>query len=155
LWLFNGTRDFDHGAGVYNLTATGSSGADYFIAKYDQNGSFLWAKNWPKNSPSISYLTGIFDIKTDNSDNIYITGGFRATEDFDPGAGTANLTPTGNDDIFVAKYNSSGGYVWAFKIGGANWDGGQEIDVTSTGEVVVSGEFEIQLILTPELERQI
>jgi len=37
---------------------------------------------------------------------VYTTGRFRETVDFDPGAGTTNLTSNGNDDIYVSNLDT-------------------------------------------------
>ena len=63
-------------------------------------------------------------IKIDASGNRYVTGSFNGTEDFDPSGSTANLTSAGGTDIFIAKYNSSGAYVWAKGMGGTGSDQG-------------------------------
>ena len=59
-----------------------------------------------------------YSVTVDSSGNIYTTGLFQGTVDFDPGAGTANLTSNGLHDVFVLKLNSSGNYVWAKSFGG-------------------------------------
>ena len=54
-----------------------------------------------------------YSVAVDSSGNVYTTGYFAATADFDPGAGTTNLTSNGNYDGFVSKLDSSGDLVWA------------------------------------------
>ena len=93
---FEGTADFDPGAGTANLTSAGSS--DIFVSKLDANGNFLWAKSMGGTASDIGY-----SIAVDGSDNVYTTGYFGGTVDFDPGAGTASLTSAGGLDIFVSK----------------------------------------------------
>jgi hypothetical protein len=54
----------------------------------------------------------------DSAGNVYTTGYFQGTVDFDPGAGTVNLSSAGSDDIFVQKLDASGNLVWARGMGG-------------------------------------
>ncbi|MDH4473752.1 MAG: T9SS type A sorting domain-containing protein [Fluviicola sp.] len=57
-------------------------------------------------------------ICVDVAGNVYVTGSFSNTVDFDLGAGTANLTSNGSNDIFIASYTSAGVYRWAVRAGG-------------------------------------
>ncbi|MDQ1256134.1 MAG: hypothetical protein QG656_730, partial [Candidatus Hydrogenedentes bacterium] len=102
---FLGTVDFDPGAGIFNLTQAGSS--DLFVSKLDSGGNFVWAKRM--GGSSIGDGDG---IAVDSAGNVYTTGWFLGTVDFDPGPGTFNLTSAGND-IFVSKLDSAGNFVWA------------------------------------------
>lgn len=135
---FEGTADFDPGMASNNLTSNGS--LDMFIAKYDTTGAYLWAISMgSSNKHDYSY-----GIDIDASENIYITGGFEETVDFDPGVGTANLVSASVNaqDIFVAKYTSAGDYQWAFQVGGNTSvdDHAFDIDVTPTGDFYICGE---------------
>ena len=56
-------------------------------------------------------------IATDAAGNVFTTGRFEGTVDFDPGAGTFNLISAGNDDIFFSKLDASGNLVWAKRLG--------------------------------------
>ncbi|MCH2046228.1 MAG: SBBP repeat-containing protein [Saprospiraceae bacterium] len=132
---FEGTLDFDPGAGVTNLTSVG--GIDVFVQKMDASGNFLWAKSFG----SSSYEYGL-SITSDTSGNVYTTGIFEETVDFDPGAGTTNLTPVGDYDVFVQKMDASGDLLWAKSFGGALAVESYSSTIDVSGNVYTSGYFE-------------
>lgn len=80
-------------------------------------------------------------ITQDASGNIYITGRFSSTADFDPSPNVFNLTSNGWRDVFIAKYTSTGGFVWAKSIGGPFNDSGTGIGINQEGNLVVFGGF--------------
>ncbi len=80
-------------------------------------------------------------IVVDSIGNVYTTGYFKGTADFDPGAGTANLTSAGDNDIFVSKLDSSGNFIWAKSMGGTGIDAGCGIAVDLSGNVYTTGYF--------------
>jgi len=131
---FQGTADFDPGAGTYNLTSAGS--ADAYVSKLNSSGDLVWAKTF--GGAGFDYGTS---VAVDASGNIHTTGHFAGTADFDPGAGTTNLTSAGYDDVFVSKLNSSGDYVWAKKFGGIDYDYGLSVAVDPLGNVYTTGYF--------------
>jgi hypothetical protein len=51
-------------------------------------------------------------VHVDTSGNVFTAGSFAATGDFDPGAGTFNLTAAGSGDVFVSKLDVAGNFVW-------------------------------------------
>jgi hypothetical protein len=130
---FDGTVDFDPGAGTANLTGSGG-GNDIFIAKYTASGNYVYAKGMVG--------TGLgYAIAVDASSNTYITGQFNGTVDFDPGAGTANVTGAGSADIFLAKYDASGNYVYAKGMGNTANDIGYAIALDGSANVYITGQF--------------
>jgi Thrombospondin type 3 repeat/Beta-propeller repeat len=133
--LFRGTATF--GAGEANETTLTSAGfSDIFIAKYDSNGTLLWAKGASGGVDDVG-----FGISIDGAGNSYLTGGFGVTATF--GAGEANETTlTGSGDIFVAKYDSNGAFLWAKGAGGAGpGDAGKGIATDGAGNSFVTGTF--------------
>src|SRR5262245_15445687 len=80
-------------------------------------------------------------VDTDPGGNVYLTGCFQGTVDFDPGAGTTNLTSAGGLDVFVAKYSPAGNFLWARSVGGAALDSAQDIAIDGAGNVLVVGSF--------------
>lgn len=133
---FNSTVDFDPNAGVANLS--NSTGADIFVAKYDNNGNYIWAKQLGGSS-SNSYG---YAIAVDVSGNVYSAGSFQGTVDFDPNAGTSALTPAGLQDAYISKLDANGNYVWAKQIGGSLSDEILGMDLDASGNIHVTGFFE-------------
>lgn len=111
----------------------------------------LYAGYWGTGNSSTQ--PGIFDniassgitydsnTATDSDGNIYDTGSFTGTMDFDPGVGTYNLTSTGADDIYVRKLNSSNELMWVKQFGSTGSDKGYSISVDGAGIVTVIGSF--------------
>lgn len=81
-------------------------------------------------------------IAVDDFGNVYITGLFRETADFDPDEGTLELTSSGDADIFVQKIDSEGQLVWAVSIGGTKNNAVAAIAVDGSGDVLITGSFE-------------
>jgi hypothetical protein len=95
--FFRDTVDFDPGVGVFELTSVGDS--DVFISKLDSNGDFLWAKSVGGASSDV-----VNSVDTDLLGNVYITGYFRNTADFNPGEETYSLISLGGQDVFIVKF---------------------------------------------------
>jgi len=131
---FQGTVDFDPGAGTYNLTSSG--GRDVFIIKLDINGNFVWAKKIGGASVDESYK-----IAVDQGGNAYVTGMYSGTVDFDPGAGTNNLTSAGGGDIFVCKLDTDGNFLWAKSMGGIGGEIGMSVALDENGNIYTTGGF--------------
>jgi len=131
---FLNTVDFDPGAGVFNITAAGEG--DVFISKLNSSGNFVWAiaMGGTDGEEGLS-------IALDASENIYTTGGFEETADFDPGAGVFNLTSNGYSDIFISKLDNAGSFIWAKAMGGTNPEGGESIALDAFGNVYTTGQF--------------
>ena len=135
---FTGTTDFDPGPGTYNLHASSSNQA--YICKLDKEGSFLWAI--PIKGTESTYANS---IAMDGLGNIYVTGYFTGTTDFDPSTLTYNLTneSTSNVSIFIAKYTKSGNFLWAKSIeGNQNGTVPNSIAVDRFGNACIVGNFQ-------------
>jgi len=81
-------------------------------------------------------------VAVDPVGNIYATGYFADTVDFDPGSGEASETTNGFFDIFLSKFNNNGELQWVQTWGGIYSDEGRVVAVDpSTGDVYVAGYF--------------
>ena len=136
---FSGTVDVDFSATNYDLTSNGLD--DAFVAKYTEQGGFVWAKSFGSLGKDRGYTLAIA-----SDDSIRLGGFFSETVDFDPGAGTNFLTSAGAGDGFVLALDSAGNYQWAGQFGGtgtswANGDGDfvNAVVVDGTGNTLVGG----------------
>ena len=123
---FVGTATF----GSTTLTSAGN--ADVFVAKIDASGAYLWATQASGTSSDIGYA-----ISTLSDGSAIVTGYFSGTATF----GSTTLTSAGIKDVFVAKIDASGTYVWAAKAGGTSNDYGYAISTLSDGSAIVTGWF--------------
>lgn len=106
-----------------------------FVAKLDQSGNFIWVK-YTGNSNELLH-SGI-GIDIDDSGCIYVTGEFYNWASF----GETFLSGSGfSPNIFIAKINNNGTWLWAKSAGGSGYDSGYSIAVDSNGNAYTSGTF--------------
>lgn len=125
------TADFDPGPGVFNLTAT--TFRDMFILKVNSSGQFSWAKRVDNADGNA--------IAVDNAGNVYSTGIFVDSGDFDPGPAVYNLTSTGDADCYLLKLDAGGNFVWAKRFGGSNYDESLSLKLDRTNNLYLTGSF--------------
>jgi hypothetical protein len=127
-WFSDDSLDF----GPFTIYGQHTNGYDVFIAKYDSTGNVLWVKG--------SRGTGIhicYGISIDPSDNLYITGLFENKIIFDN-----DTLNTNGDNIFLAKYDSAGNFLWARKAKGTALNAlSSSVSCDPFGNVYITGFF--------------
>lgn len=127
------------GKGEINETILGSSGgSDIFIARFNPDGTLVWAKKAGGASGDSGY-----GVTTFPDDSIAVTGIFNGTATFGPGEPNQTiLTEPTNQDLFVAKYNPNGTLIWAKNAGGTGFTRGCGITSLTDGTIVITGYFQ-------------
>lgn len=134
---FGGTIDFNAtGIGGADEHSANGSYNDIFITKYNADGSYGWTKTFGGSSED--YGQG---IATDANGNVFVSGYFQGTVNFNDSGGTDNHTSGGGTDIFITKYNADGSYDWTKTIGITGDQLGYEITVDSSDNVIAMGYF--------------
>lgn len=131
---FYGTVDFDPGAGVFNLTSNGGND-DFYILKLNAGGNFIWAV-----SVGSTFSDNVRDVKVDPSGNIYASGNFRGTVDFNPGVGVFNLTSSFNN-TFILKLDANSNFLWARSFVNSMGNQATSLDLDGTAGVYCAGTF--------------
>ncbi len=122
---------------------TGLGGNDIFIAKLDTDGTWLWANLAGATGQDYGY-----GIAVDPAGNSYVTGAFDAAAVFGP----VSLTSTGGYDVFVAKADPSGNWLWAKKAGGAgSYEYGMDIAADAAGNCHVTGRVKATALFGPDI----
>ncbi|NOQ71479.1 MAG: T9SS type A sorting domain-containing protein [Crocinitomix sp.] len=139
--FFQGVVDFDPGAAEFNLSAINGDG---FVSKLDENGDFIWTV--PFSSTGSDNARG---LKLDAMDNVYVTGYFRNTLDFDPGPGTSELTSNGITDAFICKLDLDGNHEWSRGFGGTEDDVSNGISLDNDGDIIITGLYSLTVDFDP------
>jgi|GEM_PF-1411717 len=114
------------------ITLTSKGVNDAFLAKYDLDGSLIWAKEAGgfNNDEALG-------ITYDNAGNVFICGFFNGTATFE----TTTVNGHGANDIYVAKYDSNGQFQWVRTAGSVGRDEAKGIKCDASGNVYVCGTY--------------
>ena len=115
---------------------TNSGSMDLYVAKYDQNGNVIWAKN----HGGSGWDTGL-GIKSDISGNVFVTGYFKSSA---INFGSISLTNSSGSfsDLFLVKYDSNGIVQWAKNPQGVLNESGNDIATDVNGNVYITGYYQ-------------
>ncbi len=112
----------DGGYAVTGETSSyGAGNSDMFIAKYDSSGTLTWSRTWGGADSDYGYAI------TQADDGSYAVTGYTMSY----GAG--------QEDMFIAKYDSSGTLTWSRTWGSTGGDYGQSLIQTNDGGYAVTG----------------
>ena len=123
---FGGTANF----GAISKTSGGES--DIFIAKYNARGTVLWVQ-----TAGGSLRAYGKSISLDAAGNVYVVGEYKGTATFNG----ISKTSEGENDLFIAKYNSSGVVQWVQSAGGPSFDSARSVAVDASGNVYIVGQY--------------
>src|SRR5262249_39221704 len=112
-------------------TLTSAGGEDILVGKLDSGGILLLGKGL--GGEGAQY---VHDVATNGSE-ILLGGSFRESLDF----GGGPLSSQGAEDIYIAKLDSSGGYLWSKSFGDPSAQGASAVAVDRSGNTLITGEL--------------
>ena len=144
--MFQQAVDFDTTAAkAFTLVSGGDS--DAFVLKLDSGGAFQWARAFG------GYRNdAVNGLAVDAAGNVYATGSFIDTVNFDPfGAYYLSTAPSLNPQAFALKLDAAGEFRWAAQLGNTATAvaAGAGIATNATGRVASVGTFAGTVDLDP------
>ncbi len=116
-----------------NSYVTGQGDLGVYVAKYNTAGQLTWSKTAGGDR---CYGNG---IALDASGNCYVSGVFQHSANFNS---TYISNPnSGVSDVFVAKYDTSGNFIWTQQAGESGIDSGFKIGVDAAGNCYINGVY--------------
>lgn len=107
-----GTVDLNPGPETENHSTTSgntSTGHEHFITRFDGSGTHIWTNQFAENAGNLA----LTDLSVDANGKLYATGAMSGQIDFDSNANVARFAATSGQDVFAAKYDSDGEFIWA------------------------------------------
>ena len=125
--FFAQSVDFNTDPNTENIL-TSSGSIDAFVLKLTPSAHLLWVKSFD----GTDWVKGL-SIISDSSNNIYTTGYFRDSVDFNPSTTAEKvLTAIGGRDFFITKLDTDGKLVWAGGIGSKGEDRALSMSIDNT-----------------------
>ncbi len=131
------STDFPLTAGAYQSNWGGYEN-DAIIVKFDSLGRRKWA----------TFLGGnltehLYRIECDNNNDVVVTGWTNSTTftqaPFAEQPGAYQSAPAGAEDIFLAKFDSAGKYIWGTFMGSDSTDEALGLDIDINNNIYITG----------------
>ncbi len=125
-----------------SLTLSANGNQDLFVGKLDGDGNWLWVVNAGSN------LAAGRAIVTDSEHQVYVTGNFQGSITFNTPTPTTLTSDQGSDsNVFVAKLDDNGNWIWAVKAGGMDCTA-YGIDVDGHLNTYITGSFSEEIFFS-------
>lgn len=135
---FRDTVNFAGSSGTDNHTDAGGNG-NAFVTKFTNGGVYGWTRTMDTTAGGGVTVGGI----AFGSNQLYITGYFDGTLDFD-GSGGSDVQTSATSNSFVSSLNTDGSYGWSAITttnAGVNSAGGMAIATDGNGNVYTTGSY--------------
>lgn|GEM_PF-3646734 len=109
---------------------------DVFLYKLDSNGNSLWAKMLGGTSHDVGTA-----ISLDKNSNVYIAGNFKSSVILSGSNLIMNSNNNDTKDIFLAKFDTNGNYLWSKSFGGNSDDEATSLTNDQSGNIYLSGNY--------------
>ncbi|MDY0014995.1 MAG: hypothetical protein RBS13_02180 [Bacteroidales bacterium] len=148
-----------------------SEDANAYLAKYDNNGNYIWHKvlrphqdgksdphqhdehvekheeaeengNHQHHNHFHPIVHQITNMKIDTENNIYLIGYFSKEIDFDPSEKEVIVKATDPMDVYVLKLDKEGNYQWVRTLSGKGANKGNSLAIDSKNNIYFTGSFE-------------
>ena len=117
-------------------TMVSAGGSDIFLTKCSQSGNVLWSVRIGGEDDEY-----VKDIAVDGDGNIIVSGFFYGTTMI----GSDEYTTLGSQDLFIAKFDTEGDFVWSYRAGGMMADYISGITLDEDLNIILSGYFYNQI----------
>ena len=148
---FQGPIDLNPGIGSFIPTPTGQIVTSSYISKLDTGGNFIWGGYFSKGAGNPLDNVRLHSVDIDNQNNILLMGMYRDSLNLNlTGGSDWVFDPTPNnsdwDNIFIAKYNPNGSYLWSKTLHSSitvNGYGlsGHKLKLDHANNIILSGRF--------------
>ena len=140
---FYNTVDFNPGLGVDNKSSNGFS--DAYVLKLNSAGNYLWSATFGNTNHETSR-----GLAVNSNNDVFISGRFLDTVDFDPGIGVFNRSAQGVD-IYILKLNDAGVFQWVKTLEGPATSSTQVNDLMcdNNNNLLLTGHFRDSIDLDP------
>ena len=136
---FRATQDF----GGESISSKGFT--DGYVHKLDPEGQHLWVNHFGSTESEAGLNIAL------KGNDLFVTGYFEETIDFDYGSETDNATSLDNTDGFIQKLDLNGEHRWVITWGGQSLDNGNSLAVADNGDVYVSGRYLNEGYFAPQI----